>query len=65
MLDTTRGIVWQAADGWRPAAITRNKISWGEESLDLGTLTYFVYGVPQNNTTCRMSTKNFQSIKTK
>jgi hypothetical protein len=52
MFDVTREIVWQAADGWKPATITANKISWGNESLDRTTLIYSVYGIPQDGTTC-------------
>jgi hypothetical protein len=65
MFDMTRKIVWNPADGWRAATITGNKISWGEESLDRMTFTYFVDGVPQHNTTCKMATKQLQSINAK
>ena len=57
MFEMDREIVWQPADGWKRATITGNKISWEDEALDRTTLTYFVDGVPQDNTTCRMAAK--------
>jgi hypothetical protein len=65
MFDLSREIVWQTEDGWKPATITGNKISWGDESLDRTTLTYFVDSVPQNDTTCRITTKKLQNINSK